>query len=79
MLKLGALGIYELFVLLGLLLLMLLPLLLFWRVFQRTGLAPALALLCLVPGIGFLLALTVLAVSSWPATMEHRVRTDQAT
>lgn len=67
MIKFGAVGGFELPLMLLLLLLMLLPLFLFWRVFGKTGMPPALALVCLVPGVGHLLALLVLAFSRWPA------------
>ena len=37
-----------------------------WRVFARTGFSPAIALVVLVPGVGVLLALGVLAFAEWP-------------
>lgn len=48
-------------------LLLLVPLFLFWRIFDKAGLAPALALVCLVPVVGYLIALLILALSEWPA------------
>ena len=39
---------------------------LFWRVFTRTGMNGALGLLCLVPSIGPLVCLLILAFSRWP-------------
>ncbi len=39
---------------------------LFWRVFTKTGMNPALGLLCLVPSIGPLICLLILAFSRWP-------------
>ena len=39
---------------------------LFWRVFARTGMNGALGLLCLVPSIGPLICLLILAFSRWP-------------
>lgn len=37
-----------------------------WRVFDRTGFPPALSFLVLVPGIGTLVALGILAFAEWP-------------
>lgn len=37
-----------------------------WRIFERTGLSPALGLLVLIPGFGGLIALAVLAFAEWP-------------
>lgn len=39
---------------------------LFWRIFARTGMNGALGLLCLVPYIGPLICLLMLAFSRWP-------------
>jgi hypothetical protein len=39
---------------------------LFWRVFTKTGMNGALGLLCLVPSIGPLVCLLILAFSRWP-------------
>lgn len=39
---------------------------LFWRVFARTGMNGALGLLCLVPSVGPLICLLILAFSRWP-------------
>jgi hypothetical protein len=39
---------------------------LFWRVFTKTGMNGALGLLCLVPSIGPLICLLILAFSRWP-------------
>jgi hypothetical protein len=39
---------------------------LFWRIFSRTGMNGALGLLCLVPYVGWLICLLVLAFSRWP-------------
>lgn len=64
--RIGPMGAPDLFFALALLLLMLLPLLLFWRVFEKAGLPPIAALLCLVPGVGFLLTLALLAFTRWP-------------
>jgi hypothetical protein len=39
---------------------------LFWRIFQRAGMNGALGLLCLIPSIGPLICLLLLAFSRWP-------------
>lgn len=38
----------------------------FWRVFARTGMNGALGLLCLIPSVGPLICLLILAFSRWP-------------
>ena len=38
---------------------------LFWRSFTKAGLSGPLSLLVLIPGIGFLIALCILAFSEW--------------
>jgi hypothetical protein len=38
----------------------------FWRVFQKAGYNGALGLLCLVPSIGPLICLLILAFGTWP-------------
>lgn len=38
---------------------------LFWRIFSKAGLSGPLGLLCLIPGVGWLIALCVLAFSEW--------------
>jgi hypothetical protein len=38
----------------------------FWRIFARTGMNGALGLLCLIPSIGPLICLLLLAFSRWP-------------
>ncbi len=38
---------------------------LFWRIFAKAGLSGPLGLLCLIPGVGWLVALLVLAFSEW--------------
>lgn len=43
-----------------------LPMWFLWRAFRRAGLAEPIALLALAPG-GFIIALGILAFSSWPA------------
>ena len=41
---------------------------LFWRVFTKAGMSGALALLVLLPGIGWIIALCILAFSDWNVT-----------
>jgi hypothetical protein len=43
-----------------------------WRVFQRAGLNPALSLFAIIPGLGGLVALALLAFLRWPATEPGR-------
>lgn len=38
----------------------------FWRVFAKAGYSGALGLLCLIPSIGPLICLVILAFSTWP-------------
>ncbi len=38
----------------------------FWRIFTKAGLSGALGLLCLIPSVGFLVCLAILAFSTWP-------------
>ena len=38
---------------------------LFWRIFVKAGMAGPLGLLALVPGVGFIIALCVLAFGEW--------------
>lgn len=64
--RIGAFTAYELPILLLYLLISVLPLLLFWRIFSRAGFPGALSLLVLLPGIGVLAACLVLAVADWP-------------
>lgn len=46
---------------------------LFWRIFSKAGLSGPLGLLCLIPGVGWLIALCVLAFSEW-RSYPHRRR-----
>jgi uncharacterized membrane protein YhaH (DUF805 family) len=41
---------------------------LFWRIFTKAGLSGALSLLVLVPGVGWLIVLCVLAFAEWKVT-----------
>lgn len=38
-----------------------------WKIFQRVGLNPALALFIFIPGLGWWIAGAILAFSKWPA------------
>ncbi|HYM30751.1 MAG TPA: hypothetical protein VEU47_05595 [Candidatus Cybelea sp.] len=38
----------------------------FWRIFERAGLAGPIALIGIIPGIGPLVLMAVLAFSRWP-------------
>jgi hypothetical protein len=60
-----AIGGWECIIIAVVLLLSLVPLYLFWRVFDKTGMSPWLSLMVLVPG-GYLVALAVLAFATWP-------------
>ena len=39
-----------------------------WRIFRRAGLNPAFSLLVLIPLLGSLVVLAILAFAPWPAT-----------
>jgi len=41
---------------------------LFWRIFTKAGLSGPLALLVLVPGVGWIIVLCILAFSEWKVT-----------
>lgn len=40
---------------------------LFWRVFTKAGFNGALALLCLIPSVGWLVCMVILAFGEWPS------------
>ncbi len=42
------------------------PIFCFWRIFVKTGQNGALSLLCLIPGIGLIIVLCILAFGEWP-------------
>jgi hypothetical protein len=42
------------------------PIFCFWRIFAKAGYNGAMALLCLIPGIGMIIVLCILAFSTWP-------------
>ena len=39
---------------------------LFWRVFQKAGYPGALGLLCLIPSVGPIVCMAILAFGTWP-------------
>ena len=39
----------------------------YWRIFEKAGFSGALSLLNLVPGVGSLICLIILAFSEWPS------------
>ncbi len=39
---------------------------LFWRIFVKAGFNGALGLLCLIPSVGFLICIIILAFGEWP-------------
>ena len=43
------------------------PIFCFWKIFTKAGYSGAMALLCLVPGIGMIIVLCILAFGTWPA------------
>lgn len=66
--RIGAFGFSELLIVLVVfVLLWLVPVLLFWRIFTKAGYEGALALLLLVPGVGYLAVACILAFGEWPA------------
>ena len=50
------------------------PVMLFWRIFRRAGLPAPLALIGLFPGLGQLALLCVLALADWPAADDDEPR-----
>lgn len=49
------------------LVLMIFPVFCFWRIFTKAGHNGAMALLCLIPGVGMIIVLCILAFGDWPA------------
>jgi hypothetical protein len=43
-----------------------------WRIFSKAGFSGVLSLLLLAPGFGLLIAMAILAFSTWPTEMRHR-------
>lgn len=65
--RIGSFAVSELLVLMLFLVISIIPLILFWRIFSKAGFPGALALLLLLPGVGLVAACLVLAVAEWPA------------
>lgn len=70
--RIGPFGAAELVVILIVVLVVLAPLLLLWRIFSKTRLPGVLSLLLLLPGFGLVVALSILAFSSWPNIARSR-------
>jgi len=47
---------------------------LFWRIYTKTGQSGAMSLIGLVPGVGLLILLCILAFSKWPVEYELEQR-----
>ena len=50
---------------------LLVPVILFWRILGRAGFPPPLAVIALFPGLGHLALLCVLALVDWPALRDN--------
>lgn len=48
------------------------PVFCFWRIFAKAGHNGAMALLCLIPGIGMIIVLCILAFGDWPIFKDRR-------
>ena len=59
----GCMGAYVLFVLAMVAFLIFC----FWKIFTKAGYNGAMALLCLIPGIGGIIVVCILAFGEWPA------------
>lgn len=46
---------------------------LFWRIFSKAGFNGALGLLCLIPSVGFLICIIILAFSEWPNARQDQM------
>jgi|HubBroStandDraft_5_1064220.scaffolds.fasta_scaffold95528_2 hypothetical protein len=44
----------------------------FWKICERTGLSPALILLLLIPGAGWIILIWVVALSEWPSVRQSQ-------
>jgi len=64
--RIFGLGPTELVIILVIVLFSIIPIWLLWKVFTRTGMSGAYALLVLIPYAGPLIALAVLAFARWP-------------
>jgi hypothetical protein len=69
----GSLGVPELVVIIVILLMLTSPVVLGWVVFSKTGLPGALSLIALVPIVGFLVVVCILAFTEWPIERELRL------
>jgi hypothetical protein len=73
----GSIGVPELIIVMMMMLMMLMmgaiPVALGWVVLSKTGLPGALSLIALVPVVGFLGVLCVLAFAEWPIQRELRL------
>ena len=69
----GSLGPLEALIILAVILaLALIPVVLFWRIFSKAGFPGALGLIALIPTVGILVLLIVLAISEWPIERDLR-------
>lgn len=48
------------------------PIFAFWKIFSKAGFNGALSLLSLIPGIGLLIVICILAFGDWPALKDRR-------
>lgn len=48
------------------------PVFAFWKIFSKAGFSGALSFLTLIPGIGFLIVICILAFGDWPALKDRR-------
>lgn len=64
---LGGVGAPECLILIVMLFGTAIPVWFFWKIFERAGLPTGYAFLVLIPSVGFLIALAVLAFSRWPS------------
>ena len=62
----GLAGMGCLMVVIFVVALILFPVFCYWRIFAKAGYNGALALLCLVPGVGMIIVLCILAFGTWP-------------
>jgi hypothetical protein len=70
----GSLGVPELIIVMMMLLIMgAIPVVLGWVVFSKTGMPGALSLIALIPGVGLLVVLCILAFAEWPIQRELRL------
>lgn len=48
------------------------PIFCFWKIFAKTGQNGALSLLCLIPGVGMVIVLCILAFGDWPVLRDRQ-------